>query len=84
MPESKACNFIKIETLAQVFSFEFYEISKNTFFKEHLSTTASIKTKSTDLMKIWFENWNIPSAEFYKERPICKFLIYILLSKPHH
>ena len=26
-----ACNFIKKETLAQVFSCEFYEISKNTF-----------------------------------------------------
>ena len=30
MPE--ACNFIQKETLAQVFSCEFYEISKNTFF----------------------------------------------------
>ena len=36
-----ACNFIKRETLAQVFSCEFYEISKNTFFTEHLWTTAS-------------------------------------------
>ena len=31
-----AYNFIKKETLAQVFSFEFYEISNNTFFIEHL------------------------------------------------
>ena len=29
-----ACNFIKIETLTQVFSCEFSEISKNTIFKE--------------------------------------------------
>ena len=29
---SQACNLIKEETLAQVFSCEFYEISKNTFF----------------------------------------------------
>ena len=36
----KACNFIKKETLAQVFSCEFCEISKNTFFTEHLWTTA--------------------------------------------
>ena len=28
----QACNFIKKETLAQVFSCEFREISKNTFF----------------------------------------------------
>ena len=37
----QACNFIKKETLAQVFSYEFCEISKNTFFTEHLRTTAS-------------------------------------------
>ena len=29
--QEKACNFIKKETLAQVFSCEFYETSKNTF-----------------------------------------------------
>ena len=34
LPE--ACNFIKKESLAQVFSCEFCEISKNTFFIEHL------------------------------------------------
>ena len=31
-----SCNFIKKETLAQVFSCEFFEIYKNTFFTEHL------------------------------------------------
>ena len=34
-------HFIKKEILAQVFSCEFCEISKNTFFTEHLRTTAS-------------------------------------------
>ena len=29
---SEVCNFIKIETLAQEFSYEFCEISKNIFF----------------------------------------------------
>ena len=38
-----AWNFIKKETLAQVFSCEFCEISKNTFFTEHLRMTASEK-----------------------------------------
>ena len=38
---SEACNFIKKVTLAQVFSCELCEISKNTFFTEHLWTTAS-------------------------------------------
>ena len=34
-------NFIKKETLAQVFSCKFCETSKNTFFTEHLQVTAS-------------------------------------------
>ena len=38
----QACNFIKKETLAQVFSCEFYEIFKNTFFTELPRTTASV------------------------------------------
>ena len=38
----EACNFIKKETLAQMFSCEFCEISKNTYFTEHLWTTASV------------------------------------------
>ena len=39
--EIQACNFIKKATLTQVFSCEFCEISKNTFFIEHLWATAS-------------------------------------------
>ena len=37
----EACNFIKKETLAQEFSCELCEISKNTFFTEHIWTTTS-------------------------------------------
>ena len=36
-----ACNFIKKGTLTQVFSCEFCEIFKNTFFKEYLLKTVS-------------------------------------------
>ena len=39
--QPETCNFIKKETLAQVFSCKFWEISKNTFFAEHLRATAS-------------------------------------------
>ena len=38
----QACNFIKIETLAQVFSCEFYETSKNTFFYRIPLVAASV------------------------------------------
>ena len=37
-----ACNFIKKETLAQVFSCEFFKIFKNTLFTEQLWRTASV------------------------------------------
>ena len=37
----KRPSFIKKEALAQVFSCEFCQISKNTFFTEHLWATAS-------------------------------------------
>ena len=48
----KACNFIKKEILAHVFSCEFCEISKNTFFTEHLWTAASLITVSENSDKI--------------------------------
>ena len=38
--QPRTCNFIKKETLAQVFSCEFCEIFKNTFFAEHIWTNA--------------------------------------------
>ena len=40
--EHKACNFIKKETLAQVFSCEFCEISKKTFFYRTHLVAASV------------------------------------------
>ena len=40
--QASACNFIKKEALAQVFSCEFCKIFKNTFFIEHLWATASL------------------------------------------
>ena len=37
----QACNFIKNETPTQVFSCEYFEIFKNTYFQEHLERAAS-------------------------------------------
>ena len=48
----RPCNFIKKETLTQVFSCEFCEISKNTFFTEHLWTNASI-ISVTQFSSVW-------------------------------
>ena len=44
MGNGAACNFIKKETLVQVFSCEFCEISKTAFFKEHVWATAFLNT----------------------------------------
>ena len=48
--EAEACNFIKKETLAQVLSCEFCEISGNTYFTEHLRATACIFRNSQSQM----------------------------------
>ena len=42
---------LKKETNLQVFSREFYEIFKNSFFKEHLGTTASGKNTNIIIPK---------------------------------
>ena len=55
-----AYNFIKKEALAHVFSCEFCEIFQNTFFTEHLWTTAPvIRTVECGILAIkknFFEN----------------------------
>ena len=47
--QPKACNF---GTLAKVLSCEFCEISKNTFFTEHLWTTASANVRENSFINI--------------------------------
>ena len=48
-----AFNLIKKDTLVQVFSCEFYEISKNTFFTEHPWATASKQTLFPNFSSLW-------------------------------
>ena len=52
--DGSTCNFIKKEALAQVFSREFYEISKNTFFYRTPSVPA------------YMMKWNPALGEFLK------------------
>ena len=59
---SEACNFIKNETLAQTFSCEFCEISKNTFFTEHLQATASVWFCLSKLEKLSSESEELKEA----------------------
>ena len=55
--QDSACNFIKEESLAQMFSCEFCEISKNIFFTEHLRTTVSVSFIKTQ--PFIFENFSV-------------------------
>ena len=50
----EACNFIKKDTPALVFSDEFCGNSVNTFVTEHLRTAASIATLSLFHMHVFF------------------------------
>ena len=49
----QTCKFIKIETLAQVFSCEFCEISKNTFLTEHVWASALQATMYKPILKFF-------------------------------
>ena len=49
----EACNFVKKETLAQVFSCEFCEIFKSTVFTEQHWKTASASTPSENRIVSW-------------------------------
>ena len=53
-----ACNFIKKETLAQVFSCEVCEIFKNIFLTEHLWTTASESLTKVIYIVIFVNYWD--------------------------
>ena len=69
-PATQAYNFIKKYTLAQVFSSEFCEISKNTLFTEHLLATAYF------LKKLWDSlGWKTID---YKTTMVIKLYRYIL------
>ena len=53
MPEPQACNFIKIESLTQVFSSAFCEhLSKNTFFYRTPSLAASVKACNFTIIRL--------------------------------
>ena len=68
----KACNFIKKETLAQVFSCKCCVISKDTFFTEHLRTTATVLCVILLLMvNFWISNvkYNFILVTLQKQSP---------------
>ena len=62
----QACNFIEKETSTQVFSYEFCEVFKKTFFTKHLWTTASA------LDDFYFHTLHITGLFLYPHENISK------------
>ena len=60
---TQACNFIKKETLAQVFSCEFCEISKNTYLYRRPLVAASVRKM------VLFYSFTSNSENLMKETP---------------
>ena len=50
--QALVCNFMKKETMPQVFFWEFCKVFKNTFFIEHLRTTASAAASDLSVLEI--------------------------------
>ena len=76
----EAFNFIKQETLVQVFSWEFCQISKSTFFTEHLWVTASIFREGRRLKQIEISIIPKPHKEINKKnKNVFTFFIFYLL-----
>ena len=65
-----AYNFIKKETRAQVFSCEFFKISKNTFFTEHLWTTAFQKVNPVGWSDSKYFSVGFKEASFNEACPL--------------
>ena len=65
----KACNFIKKKFLAQVFSCEFCEISKNTFFHRTPLVDASERCRSFSyfLLQLFFSQYCYKLIFIYKQ-----------------
>ena len=66
---ASACNLIKKETLAQVFSCAFCEISKNTFFTEHFQWLLLYEDRCYIKMILW--------SEYYYRKMVESFTPFI-------
>ena len=71
--QALVCNFIKKETMPQVFFCEFCKIFKNTFFIEHLRTTASAAASDLSILEIL-------GICFVRYLQTCSFLHFPILS----
>ena len=81
----QACNVIKKETLAQVLSCEFCEISKNTFFAEDVLATASeSNSQQICILNILGRTFDlsITHSSSYSCQPL-KHTFYIFIKQIH-
>ena len=84
---NKVFNFVKKDTLAQVFSCEFCEISKNTFFYRIVLVAASIDRRKNLLRRysntdvfLWILR-NFPDQLFYRALPVAASVEYVYMKQ---
>ena len=87
----KSCMFqsLKTEALAQVFSSEFGEVSKNTFFIEHPWSTALVimrrqntSLQSTFLIKFYQYEENPTVSQIWEKDVQCFLCLLVSILKP--
>ena len=71
-----ACNFIKKESLAQVFSCEFCQIPKNTFFTDDFRTSASVVCDEENTLLLRTCNLLLYNITFYLGAIVVNFSSY--------
>ena len=57
----EACNLIEKEIPSQMFSTEFWEMFRNTYFVEHLETAASVSLTGCLISFLQLSLWRFPS-----------------------
>ena len=68
-----ACNIINKEIQAQVFPYEFRKDQQNTFFTEHLWTTASLNSRFNKELSVSIHSWD---TQYLFHMRLTKFLSF--------
>ena len=78
---SEGCNYIKEETPTQVFSGKFYEISKNTFFTEHLRNLSHSFISQRSFIYLFKPSFvrKMDKTHNFAIFSFCQYILYSLL-----
>ena len=72
-------SLFRFPTPTQVFSCEYYEILKKTYFEVHLRTTASEQVCSNSFLTIFYFSPSMKTGITYKKTPCYNFIIVVVV-----